>query len=233
MHRDETPFPHPQSLVEDLQSRAWVLSFAKSGGRGAEFGVFRGHFAKVIAETLRPKMLYLVDPWTKLGEKFEWGNDSLWTNRNSLTTLEAKEDCRLRMQFYLEAGAAELVEDTSLTFCTHLRAMGKTLDFVYVDSTHDFDGTLEELVAIDAILSEDGVILGDDWNPDPALLHHGVFRAVHQFIRTFDYEIVAAGQARQFCLRRSRFPSKELSARGSKPAGRLWRQTGWKLPFRA
>jgi len=106
------------------------------------------------------------------------------------------------MKPYLDAGLAELIEDTSLKFCSQLEETGKKLDFVYLDSTHTFEDTFSELVAIDKVLSSDGVILGDDWRPDRACKHHGVFRAVHKFTRSFDYEIVVAGLADQFCLRR-------------------------------
>jgi hypothetical protein len=134
-------FQHPQTETE-LQSRAWILSFAKRGSCGAEFGVFRGHFSKVIADTLRPTLLYLVDPWTKQGEKFDWGDDDPWTNGNVLTTLQAREDCRLRMKPYVDEGVVELIEGTILEFCMQFKEKGRKLDFVYLDSTHDFAGPL-------------------------------------------------------------------------------------------
>jgi hypothetical protein len=65
---------YPEAAIERGPRRRWILAYAKAGGVGAEFGVFRGHFAAEIADCLKPAKLYLVDPWTTSGERFDWGD---------------------------------------------------------------------------------------------------------------------------------------------------------------
>src|SRR5689334_8384707 len=90
------PAESPVDLKGIAERRRWLLSSAKRGGVGAEFGVFRGHFAAVIADELKPKKLYLVDPWRLEGERFGWGLDP-YTNYDQLTTEQAMLDTKHRL----------------------------------------------------------------------------------------------------------------------------------------
>jgi len=46
--------------------------------------------------------------------------------------------------------------------------------------------------------------MGDDWHPDPFHQHHGVFKAVNEFIKNNPgWEIVACGYTAQWCIRRN------------------------------
>ncbi len=186
----EDKFPHEQIA----EKRKWVLRYAKKGGVGAEFGVFRGHFSVVISRVLQPQKLYLVDPWEKLGERFNWGVGN-YTNNNKLTTIEAKEDMLRRTK---DCPNIVVVEDFEDNFVAGLK---EKLDFVYLDSGHHYEEVLTTLRRIDGILAEGGVIIGDDWYSNPKH-YSGVCRAVNEFTKENGYEIVAAGYDAQFCIRR-------------------------------
>ena len=56
---------------------------------------------------------------------------------------------------------------------------------------------------IDRVLAPNGVLMGDDWYPGVHQKHHGVFRAVNEFLREADYQFVAAGRGAQWCIRRT------------------------------
>jgi hypothetical protein len=206
--RPLTPVPpeedtFPADDLARLEQRRWVLAHARFGGVGAEFGVFRGHFAAEIAEALRPSKLYLVDPWTLQGERFDWGDEPYirtYTNDNRLTTEQALSDARLRVAPFRDELDIEFAEDYTVEFCSRLSTQ---LDFAYIDTSHDYGATLDELEAVSRVLAEDGVIMGDDWQPDPGHPHHGVMRGVNDFVRYRDFEIVAAGPAYQWCIRRT------------------------------
>jgi hypothetical protein len=190
---------YPQVAVDRGPRRRWILDHAKHGGVGAEIGVFRGHFAVEIAQHLEPAKLYLVDPWTRSGERFEWG-DIPETNHNRLTTAQAFADARARMAPFADEVDIEFVEQWSYEFC---RDLTHPLDWAYIDASHDYEGTLVDLEAVDSVLAEDGVIMGDDWITDPEHGHAGVLRAVNDFIRCREYELVAAGAEMQWCIRRT------------------------------
>jgi hypothetical protein len=195
---------YPAEAIARGPRRRWILDHAKTGGVGAEFGVFRGHFAAEIADHLRPARLYLVDTWTTDGERFGWG-DVPETNHDRLTTSQALADTRARMAPFRRRTEIEIVEDTTVAFCARLASR---LDFAYLDTGHRYDSTLAELEAIAAVIADDGVIMGDDWITDPGHPHAGVLRAVNDFVRRRDFEVVAAGAEMQWCIRKTpRYPA--------------------------
>jgi SAM-dependent methyltransferase len=203
--REDIPFAPAET--ERLEKRKWILDYAQKGSLGAEIGVFRGHFSEVLCEVLQPKKLYLVDPWTKLGEDFGWGKDSPYTGYGKLTTDYARRDTVSRVKKFKDIDTY-IVEAYADEFLTNLT---DKLDWIYLDASHQYGATLNELKLIDTVLKNNGVILGDDWQPARHHKDHGVFRAIHDFVRTYPYEIVAAGPAGQWCLRRSVSSSLESS----------------------
>ncbi len=206
--RPLTPVPpeedtFPAEELERMPERCWVLPFAKTGGVGAELGVFRGHFAAEIAARVRPSKLYLVDLWTRLGPRFDWGDDPYilrYTNNNRLTTEQALSDARMRLAPHRDAVDVEFVEASTVEFCDGLTT---ELDFAYLDTSHQYESTLVELEALGGVLAEGGVIIGDDWYGDPSHPHAGVLRAVNDFLRHREFELVWAGPGAQWCIRRT------------------------------
>jgi len=193
----------PIDLRGIAERRRWLLSLARPGGVGAEFGVFGGHFAEVIASELNPLKLFLVDPWTTSGERFGWGPDP-YTNLDALTTAQALFDTRCRMAQYESNCEIVYIEDTLENFARNFAVYSdRKLDFAYLDTSHTYQGTLRELRILAEIVSPDGVILGDDWHHEVDHRHHGVMRAVNEFLKSSDFPLVLAGQDDQFCLRRT------------------------------
>lgn len=199
----ELPAECPIDLAGIAESRAWLLSYATPGGVGAEFGVFRGHFAAVIARELKPRKLFLIDPWTKDGERFDWGPVP-YTNYNELTTAGAMLDTRHRLKPYEPATDIVLVEDYLEVFAKNFAAYSdRKLDFAYLDTSHTYENTAKELRLLSGIIADNGVILGDDWIPDVTHIHHGCMRAVNEFVKSTDWQLVIGGQDAQYCLRRT------------------------------
>jgi len=189
-------FPFPEGELRRTFARQWILDFIPRGGVGAEIGVFRGHFSERILEVNKPRKLYLVDPWTLIGEYFSWSDD--YTNFGRLPTSVAKREVELLVNDFPETDSV-IIEDS---FPTCIARITEPLDWAYVDASHGYQATLGELYALSGILVADGTIIGDDWHSDPSHCHHGVYRAVQEFVRMSDFEIVAAGVAGQWCLKR-------------------------------
>ena len=199
----QLPAECPIDLNGIAERRKWPLSYARSNSIGAEFGVFRGHFAAVIARELKPQKLFLVDPWTKSGERFGWGPDP-YTNYDNLTTAEALLDTRHRMAAYEQICDVTNVEDTLENFARDFEKYGiQKLDFAYLDTSHNYDDTLRQLGILAGIIADDGVILGDDSNDDVHHRHYGVLCAVNDFVKKTDFQLVLAGRDNQFCIRRA------------------------------
>ena len=186
----------PEKQVERTVKRVWLAEKLPRQAIGAEIGVFRGHFAEVLCRTAKPNFVYLIDPWTVGGDVFTWG--AAYTNNKTLKTIDAYEEAKLRVA---RGGAKEVLMIQGY-FPDCAGAIKHPLDWVYLDASHSYEGTLAQLVAIDSIMNPTGIIAGDDWSPDPAARHHGVFRAVQEFVVQSRWKIVMCGYLSQWMLRR-------------------------------
>jgi hypothetical protein len=193
-------YPFPPKEIERLINRRKILRFAKLVGVGAEIGVFRGHFAEVLVQALMPKRLYLVDPWSKQGEFFNLGfGPTPYTCDGTLPTAVARREVELRMARF-PAVKVTMLEGY---FSEEAAKIKERLDWIYIDGNHQYEEVLKDLYTARGLLKPDGVILGDDWRPNPTGNHHGVFRAVQEFTRKTKYQIIAAAVAGQYCLARA------------------------------
>jgi hypothetical protein len=191
-------FPFPADELNRTGRRRWILDFVPKGGVGAEIGVFRGHFSQILLAVAKPKKLYLVDPWRLQGEFFR--HVGRYTNAGKLPTQLAWEETILRAKQFPDTET--IVMEAYFPNC--LSEITEPLDWIYLDSSHDHDGVLAQLRAVDRILPPDGIILGDDWHGHPTGQHQGVITAVNEFVRENPYDFVAAGPFLQWCIRRTR-----------------------------
>jgi len=128
--------PYPDGEIQRLNYRKWILNYAKKEGIGAEVGVFRGHFAEILLKELKPKKLYLIDPWTKIGEKWGCGENSPYTAYGKVTTKYAREDTKRRILPYIDECEIIIVEDFVENFI-----FPEKLDWIYLDTSHTYDDT--------------------------------------------------------------------------------------------
>ena len=181
-----------------VDARRDILALVKAGTVGAELGVFTGLFAEAILATVHPAVLHLVDPWwLAYGERYpDWG---AYTAGGTLRTRVAHDAAVARA--HAARGACDVHIHVS-TSADWLRGLPEeSLDWAYVDSTHYYRETLEELTLLRDKLRSDGVVLGDDWRPEPHDPHHGVFRAVHELVRAGMWDLVRADEQRQWAVR--------------------------------
>jgi len=181
-----------------VDGRRGILGLVKPGTVGAELGVFTGLFAEAILETVRPAVLHLVDPWwLAYGELYpDWGT---YTAGGTLPTRVAHDAAVVRTE--AARGDCDVHVHVS-TSAGWLRSLpNASLDWAYVDSTHYYRETLEELILLRDKLRPDGIVLGDDWRPEPSDPHHGVFRAVHDLVRSGMWDVIRADEQLQWALR--------------------------------
>ncbi len=197
---NQAKFPFPKWSLAGTTARRWILSGIPAGGVGAEIGVFRGHFSEVILQTLRPRKFYMVDPWTQLGEFFPWA-DAQSTAMGKLPHRAGNGAKRSLRASRFANTQTVMIEDG---FPNCIAQIDEPLDWIYIDSSHKYEDTLLELKAAASVLKPDGVIIGDDFYADRAAYHHGVFRAVNEFVKTTLFEFVACGPNAQWMLRRLR-----------------------------
>ena len=147
--------------------------FIAPRGVGAELGVHKGYFTPVLFTGLAPAKLYLIDPWYLQGKQWSWGEG----NRRAVDALSR---ILHELEDELASGKAVLCIDDDLTALAKMP--DEHLDWAYLDTTHQYDHTASELELLKLKVKPDGIIAGDDWRPDASHRHHGVCKAVREFV---------------------------------------------------
>ncbi|GAB2606134.1 hypothetical protein GCM10027034_44290 [Ramlibacter solisilvae] len=142
-------------------------------GVGVELGVYKGTLSQFILAANQPKLLHLVDPWWKYEARWHWavGDKSSVRSLGALVIALEDEIARGRVELHIQDSVTALgaLDD-------------EYLDWAYVDSTHAYEDTKAEISLLKRKVKADGIIAGDDWREDPTHRHHGVCRAVREFL---------------------------------------------------
>jgi hypothetical protein len=168
------------------------------GGIGAEIGVFAGLFSAILLELTKPRLAYFVDPWwTVFGERYpDWGT---YTDRGRLATRTAYQAASRRIASHANGARTEIVIDVSMNFFKGMP--DHYFDWVYLDSSHTYEGTAAELAIIRPKLKPDGILAGDDWLDDPSHIHYGVSKAVRESVERGKYGSLQLMPALQWMVR--------------------------------
>lgn len=122
-------------------------------GKGVEVGVKQGEYSKIILDNWNCSEFYLVDAW----RNFE--------NYVDIANVSAQE----HLQYMLET--LNLLKTYDNKIIT-IRALSKqastlfpdeTLDFVYLDANHTYEGVLEDLIYWFPKVKKGGVLAGHDY----------------------------------------------------------------------
>jgi hypothetical protein len=188
-----------------VAERCFLLDYIQAGSVGAELGVFTGLFSSVLARQAKVRQVTFVDPWwLAFGETYpSWG---AYTAHGALSTRVAHQLATRRVA---RPGLPGRIIEPAFSYDWLQAQPDYSLDWVYLDSTHTYEGTKAELELLDAKIKPDGVILGDDWQQNRAARHHGVCLAVNEFVKACDFEFALSGVATQWVLRR---PAQDRSA---------------------
>jgi predicted O-methyltransferase YrrM len=156
------------SNTELLADRGELLEKLPSGGTVAEVGVETGNFATEIHSVTDPDRLHLVD---------------IWDYTENMAVVEEK------FAEEIDAGRVELHREDSIEALAGFD--DGYFDWVYIDTSHFYERTLEELRLSSQKVRDDGVIAGHDYCVGnlPEERQYGVIPAVHQFCVESDYEL--------------------------------------------
>lgn len=149
-----------KALLWDLRTRVGVQS------QGAEIGVFAGEFSREILSILQPKALHLVDLFEGIATSGNVNGQAmkdvdLGIVRQELDAIGAP----------VKTWAADSVEWLQGQFYPQL-------DWVYLDTTHEYERTRAELEAARKVVKPGGIIAGHDMSR----AFPGVVRAVTEFV---------------------------------------------------
>lgn len=183
-------------LNHRLDSRDPIIRLIPTRSVGAELGVFTGLLSRRLIARTDPSRLYLVDGWHLLfGERFPaWGP---YTDHGKLETAAALAAVRRRVG---DRDGVEIVVSDSIAWIDSLP--DDHLDWAYLDTSHRYEPTLKELMALEPKLRREGLILGDDCWTERGNKHYGVFRAVTDFCKRRPFELFRLDHAAQWAIRR-------------------------------
>lgn len=190
-------FPHDKDATWNSRKRQMerfhvVEHLIGQGSVSAEIGVYKGGFGEFLKT--KTKTLYLVDPWHLL--KPHWGSNETPDMSSVTALINLLEVYREE----IEAGRVIVVPDFGARFLRD--KPDGFFDWVYLDASHDFQQTLEEIELAAEKVNLGGVVMGDDYDPDPSSKQHGVFRAVEEFLaHSNDWNLVL-DESRQWGVQR-------------------------------
>jgi hypothetical protein len=165
----------------------------------AELGVLKGDFSGSMLQSLKPARLHLVDPWYLLGPEWSW-------EKGDRSTIHALVKILKDYEKELISGQVVLNIAFDQEFLATLP--DGYFDWIYLDTTHEYEQTKIELQLLQRKVKASGVIAGDDWRPDPTHPHHGVYKAVQELLAEGKYEILYANTSDlQWAIRLKSRPS--------------------------
>lgn len=173
------------------KNRYDFLKEFNQGGICAELGVYKGSFSRSIFDWLKPKKLHLVDMWWLSGKKWGWSGES--TFDAFFKVVREFEDELVNGQVEIDAR----FDDKFL-----LMMPDDYFDWVYLDTAHSYYQTSIELPILKDKVKDNGIIAGHDWRPNVDHKHHGVFKAINEFIEKNDYEIILLDNHSQWAIKK-------------------------------
>ena len=173
------------------EGRSIIMNYLPYDAVCAELGVYKGRFAREILRHLSPRKLYLIDPyWRKYGDVF-------WNRQNTVNVyLEAIKKIRAHDTNDVTA----VIVDYDWNFLSVMP--DKYFDWIYLDSTHEYEDTLKELDLMALKVKDNGLLAGHDWHETPEHKHHGVYRAVQEWLTRNPYEVYYRDEKSQWILKK-------------------------------
>jgi hypothetical protein len=165
----------------------------------AEVGVLKGTNALKLYETLKPKELFLIDPWSaEVTAKI--GNSNLhrdWVSSDSASEIYYGGSLQNQTTFdnlYQEAkdkfvGSTNVnfIRATSWDGMRELQSLKglNSFDFIYLDGAHDFETVFDDLMNVRSLLSENSFLQLNDccYSTNCLAQNIGVLEAVSRFIK--------------------------------------------------
>lgn len=156
-----------------LTNRNELLKLLPKNSVVAELGVDTGDFSNSILEITNPKKLHLVDAWS-----------SIRYNE------EKREFVRERFKDLISRGIVEI----NLGFTTEIfeKFDDNYFDWIYIDSDHGYEVTIQELNLWESKIKPGGIISGHDYVEGnwKKKLKYGVIESVYEFCYKKNWEII-------------------------------------------
>jgi len=151
-----------------LATRIDLAKMIPAGGIGAELGVFQGWYSRVLLEHAKPAKMFLVDHWI------------------DTPAYIGQVPCAIALEQVRATFTAPEVEIVQQDTISWLESQAdNTLDWIYLDSDHDYKHISKEILWAFTKVKPGGLLMGHDYC---CVLPWVVF-AVDEFCRNYGQEI--------------------------------------------
>lgn len=175
------------------RNRDFILETFPKNSIGCEIGVHLGEFSERIIEIVRPKKLYLVDPWTYQPEY----KQTIYGNKRI-----SQKDMNDRYEHVVNKFKGyDNVKIRRMESEVFLKQFCKSLDWVYIDGLHSYDGCMSDLKLSWPKIKKGGYLTGDDYGLSQFF---GFTRGVSEAVKDFsnEYGIPFEVKKHQFIFRK-------------------------------
>jgi hypothetical protein len=169
--------------------RNFLLRDLPRGSVGAEVGVWKGDFSEQMIRLVKPRQLFLVDPW-----QFMPDNEHAHT-RYGGGVAKSQEDMdtvyaqvQRRFSRHISENTVCLHRGTTETLSKSSGGDEPFLDWIYLDGDHNYNSVRSDLQHAAKYVRPGGFIMGDDYTYD-GWWHDSVIRAVHELAASGDAKI--------------------------------------------
>ena len=148
-------------------------------GIGVEVGVHQGVYSDKILKTWKGKKLYLIDSWKRIENAVDFIND---IDKNGYLNAMAQTF----MKVYDYGSKAVIIRESSVEAARLFSDW--SLDFVYIDASHDYNNVKNDLNAWYPKVKTGGVVSGHDyangtWEYPKGFVMLEVKKAVDEFFK--------------------------------------------------
>jgi hypothetical protein len=157
---------------------------------GVELGIDEGVFAARILTRAVPISYFAVDAYWKVMDK-PWSPSYARKVQRAFNRIDKYDKDRVSV----------FVVDYSCNFLR--RQPDNFFDWAYLDTSHTYVDTLDELDLLRDKVKDEGLICGHDFRPNPLDKHYGVTRAINEWLRrNEDYYLYLLDNHLQWIIRK-------------------------------
>ena len=168
--------PRMKIKLRPASKRRFLLEKMPKNSICMEIGVYEGDFSQQILKIVKPKKLFLIDPWVE-----EYHGDGKHEKRYQKVLDRFKSEIEDGTVVVYRAFSHDVVEKFDDCF----------FDWIYLDGGHTYDNIMEQFSEYLPKIKLNGFVTGDDYGRDDEIHRKNVTRAVDEFISKKLTEIVA------------------------------------------
>ena len=150
--------------LRPVSKRRFLLEKMPKNSICVEIGVFEGDFSEQILKIVKPKKLFLIDPWFKENPQQE------------------KAYQKVLDRFKSEIKNGDVVVYRSVSHDVIEKFDNDFFDWIYLDGGHTYDNLKEQFSDYLPKIKLHGFVTGDDYGRDDEYYRKNVTRSVDEFI---------------------------------------------------